>query len=411
MAAKNPGLPSPRIPAVEEITSVDQILPAVRLIVKRKPPEYLTEGLEAWFESLNLKPGEKVLILTDTSINPILTEAFTQAIKEAGGKIDMITLEGYPDLRDPVDLVDKMFSNNWFPQWVWDAIAKTDVLLQLAFLKVAHTPNVPRYVRGKPRALAWELPLDLLISDYLEYPLEVWDAIDKKTWEMMAGAREIELSDPLGSSLSFKLPADLWEGKGDAAGADRARYLPGHLMLPLPARDLEGVLVAESLSFGGPIPKTELTIKGRQVTKVEGEGLFGERLKQSFEQYKDQHFPGKPGPGANWLSTFVVCTHPKARPSPVYDQVAGSARVHAWTPAHRRSGVIHASIGMAMAAPQYKVIRHLNLHFPTLLADKRVVIDQGRLTALDDEQVRKTAARFGDPDKLLSEDWIPAVSD
>ena len=37
------------------------------------------------------------------------------------------------------------------------------------------------------------------------------------------------------------------------------------------------------------------------------------------------------------------------------------------------------------------------------------VIDRGHLTALDDPEVRSVASKYGDPEELLSEIWIPAV--
>jgi hypothetical protein len=37
------------------------------------------------------------------------------------------------------------------------------------------------------------------------------------------------------------------------------------------------------------------------------------------------------------------------------------------------------------------------------------VIDKGRLTALDDPEIRKVASRYGNPDDLLQEIWIPAL--
>lgn len=406
MVTKTSEMSAPRVPQIPEITSVKQVLPALRVIVKRKSYNL--------FEGLELKPGEKVLILSDSTINPILTDAFTLAIKEAGGRVEIITLEGYPDLREPVDLVDKMFSNNWFHDWVWEAAAKADVFLHLAFLKMPLAPGVPLPIypsKGRVRVQGWELPLDLLVLDYVSFPVEVRDAIDQKTWELVAGAREIELSDPLGTDLVLKLTPGDWEGKGEASGGEKPRNLPGHLMLPLPAKELDGVLVTNSITFGGPIPRTKLTIRGRQVTQVESGGLFGERLRQSFEQYRDQLYPGNPGSGANWLRPFAICTHPKARPSPAYDKLAGSSRVHAWAPGHRRAGIIHTGIGMAMANPRYRVVRFVDLQFATLVADKRVIIDQGHLTALDDEEVRRVAAQYGHPDKLLREDWIPAITD
>ena len=57
---------------------------------------------------------------------------------------------------------------------------------------------------------------------------------------------------------------------------------------------------------------------------------------------------------------------------------------------------------------------HVHLYFPTYickLKDGREVkiIDKGRLTALDDPRVRQVAAKYGNPDELLREDWIPAL--
>jgi hypothetical protein len=39
--------------------------------------------------------------------------------------------------------------------------------------------------------------------------------------------------------------------------------------------------------------------------------------------------------------------------------------------------------------------------------DGEKLVDRGRLTVLDDPEVRRVAAKYGDPDELLREDWIP----
>jgi hypothetical protein len=39
----------------------------------------------------------------------------------------------------------------------------------------------------------------------------------------------------------------------------------------------------------------------------------------------------------------------------------------------------------------------------------RDIIHNGRLTALDDPEVQALASRYGDPDTLLREDWVPAI--
>ena len=37
------------------------------------------------------------------------------------------------------------------------------------------------------------------------------------------------------------------------------------------------------------------------------------------------------------------------------------------------------------------------------------LLDKGRMTSLDHPEVRALASRYGDPDYLLAEDWIPEV--
>lgn len=398
---------TPRMPDVPKVTSVEQILPAVRLAVKNEA--------RVLKEALALKPGEKVCMVTDDTINPILPQAFEIAIKEAGGTVDRIDLEGPRDLTDPLDLVDKLFGNNWYPSWVWDRAKAADVFLHFAFIKLPHTPNAPIHLDGvNPRVVEWECAPDLLTGDWINFPLELWDAIDAKTWEMLANARRLEITDADGTDFALDLTAEDWArpGRGDEAGGLKAGlpYIPGHLLIPFPGdrQGVQGTVTVRSLTFGGPVPPAKLTVEGRQVTKVDGGGSFGERLRESFERYRDDaSYSAQPGPGCNWIATFAMCTNPKARRSPTYSEVAGSARVHAWTTGHRRSGFIHSSLGSVLLSPTHKNIRHFDIQAPTLKADGRTVVDHGHLVTLDHPEVRKAAERFGDPDRLLTEDWIP----
>ena len=37
------------------------------------------------------------------------------------------------------------------------------------------------------------------------------------------------------------------------------------------------------------------------------------------------------------------------------------------------------------------------------------ILDKGHMTSLDNPEVRALASRYGDPNYLLTEDWIPEV--
>jgi hypothetical protein len=396
--------PRPRWPEIPRVDSVEQLLPKAKHLVLRRGGQFL--------DGLNLKPGMKVVILCDSTNDSLVREAFCQAIQGEGGKVDVIMLHGYPGMTDPVELVDSMFSRNWVPSWVWEPIREADVLMQAAHMKRAHTPNLPVSGRsgGRPLVVDMEWTADLLASDYEDFPLELRDTIDKKTWELLGEAKEISLTDLEGTDLSLSLTDEDWKrARQRAMERQGLPYMPGHLMVPLPHKTLQGVFATSSLTFGGPVPRTRMRVEGGQVVRVEGSGKLADTLAESFEKHKGAQFPKYPGLGANWVSTMGICTHPQARRSPRFDEMTGSGRVHAWAFGHRRSGVIHMSIGEAMVSQDYKIIRHFDLYFPTLIADGRKVIEKGHLMALDDPEVRQAAAKYGSPEELLREGWIPEV--
>ncbi len=60
-------------------------------------------------------------------------------------------------------------------------------------------------------------------------------------------------------------------------------------MIPVGFKKSEGTLAASSLTFGGIVPRVEMTITGGRVTKVIGGGKYGDTLRRSFEEFKHLH--------------------------------------------------------------------------------------------------------------------------
>jgi hypothetical protein len=46
-------------------------------------------------------------------------------------------------------------------------------------------------------------------------------------------------------------------------------------------------------------------------------------------------------------------------------------------------------------------------YFVSCEVDGTKLVENGRLKILDDPEVRRLAAKYGNPDELLREDWIP----
>lgn len=395
--------PAPITPKTLDITSVEPLLPIARQIVKR-------QGLFT-LGGLELKPDQLVLMIVDSTNDRLVQEAFEIAIREAGGKLEKIMLHGYPRMTDPVELVDTMFSRNWWPNWVWQAVKEADLVMQGALLVAAHTPNLPVDISKKPKFVNMKWTADLLASNYETFPVEVRDAIDKSVWENYAYARNIELSDLEGTNMKLALEKEDWDKDTDGMLARYGLpYMPGHLGVPISLKKCEGILASSSLTFGGPVPITTMTIEGGRVVDVFGGGKFGETLRRSFEEFKDLTSPHNQGPGVNWLSSLTIWTHPKARRSAFLDRLTGSARIHAYAFGHRRSGFMHTAIGEGNIGNNHNIIWHVDQFFTTLIADGKKIIDRGHLLALDDPKVVKIAEKYGDPQQLLAEEWIPAVS-
>ncbi|MDP2646048.1 MAG: hypothetical protein Q8P24_14005 [Desulfobacterales bacterium] len=393
--------PAPRQPAAKRITHVAELLPRARELVSRKAANM--------YEGFEVKKGQKVLIINEPSADQLVVEAFATASRERGATVDIIGLQGFGPLKDAAELLDNMFSNNWYPDWAWAAANEADIVLLTAFLKKPHTPIPP--LPGNPKVENIEITSDLMLSEYLSFPVELRDAIDDVAWENMGHASQLRWTDLEGTDLTIHYKPQDWKKLIDRNTKGKgAPYPHGHLMFPAPVQDMNGVYVSSSITFGGPVPRTTLKVEGGRVVDVQGGGKFGDRLRTSFEKYKDLTGKSCPGPGINWITTMGLCTNPKAARSPFFEELSGSARIFAWTYAHRRSGVLHASIGEGKVTPNYKVIRHMDTFFNTLVTEKGTIAENGRLCALDDPRVREMAARFGDPDQLLQECWIPAVS-
>jgi hypothetical protein len=394
-------IPAPRIPEIKRITNVAQLLPKAREMVNRKVTHF--------YGGLGVKDGQHILIISDSSADQLVVEALSIAIREKGASLDVIQLEGFPGLKDPLELFDTMFANNWYPNWVWAAANEADTVLLAAFLKKG-IAVLPPWTR-KPVLITGEMNADQMVSEYEEFPVELRDIIGVVAWENIGDCSRVRWTDLEGTDLTINLKPETWKKEQDRCmNKDGYRFEPWHLSFPVPCEDMNGVYVTSSLSFGGPVPRTTLIIEGGKVVEVKGGGKFGDSLRESFEKYRNITGKKTLGPGINWITTMALTTHPKARRSPFYDELAGSARISAWSIGHRRSGVVHMSVGEGMVSSKYRIIRFMDTYFNTIVTEKGTVCENGHLMALEDPRVRDVAAKYGDPEKLLEECWIPAVS-
>jgi hypothetical protein len=281
------------------------------------------------------------------------------------------------------------------------------------------------------------------------YPGDVWQLAEEQMLEPLIHVDRVEITDPEGTNIWSDLTEDMstrW-----AAGA----YQRGHLYmfpnqatgrfgygfinypafqqkwLPREPISLANGVIAGTQGHGGFYPRWEVYFTNGFISDVKGGAAQGAALKEflNYPGLNDRIYPYHTKPGFWYLYEIAIGTHPKAFRAPQALLEDGN------TVAERaRSGVIHWGLGIRLwhdpdAPTESKVWAdftkkynvpfdhgwHTHTYFTTYKvrlrnANKWVLLqDKGHMKPLDDPEVRALASRYGDPDYLLTEDWIPEV--
>ncbi|MBI4444866.1 MAG: hypothetical protein HY645_03055 [Acidobacteria bacterium] len=432
--------PAPRYPKIPKVTTVDELMPYVRHIIKRKGAEHMNVGFD-------IKGGEKVLFIAESDWDPLVIDAFVRALREANCHVDVIlqhpkkTQLDIHEMSEAASMENKVKGTptsrfyGVLPQWLIDACKQYDWAVNAT---------------GVPNAVRFQWPTrELVVSAATMIEDEILDVIDRKVWEVIRQAEEIHIVDPEGTDLKRTWFPEYWQviegmhptvktvgenfGGYAAARKMHATYGPGQSEKPMIRIHITGVpqgivlkqsngegVAAATSAHQGPSPWIRLTLQKNQITKVDGGGRYGKAWSEYVNKFKDVHYPLYPESGVGWWIEAAIGTHPKAfRPFNVMESRASRS---AWSEERRRSGVIHLGFGETLwenklwgdehGKPYGH--HHLHLYFPTVTVRTRdgrevKIVDKGHLTALDDPEVRAVAAKYGNPDELLTEDWIPAI--
>lgn len=372
--------------------------------------------------------GDKVLIAVDSHYDPRIAESIASALRERGARADIIVVDVGPDRPfdefDEIRVVIRRESSRTNPRrwegarWIEELAEKNGYQL-LIHGRGGGIPKTSFHYEPIP----WQV-IEQFASAATMYPREVQRLINFKAWEPIwkkGKGGKIHITDPEGTDLSYTLWEDYFTGDWFAFNETPFwGHLMAHPWTPvLEKEDATGVISGTTSHYSKPFRLVSVTIERGKVEKVEGGGLYGEAWRELMDETKNTRYPSFPDKGLFWLWEMAIGTHPKiTRPSNIHMLSSGGAE---WE--RRRSGVIHTGCGTAWraaeeewAAERKLAYGHLHVHllFPTLdLTTKQGeqirIIEKGRLVALDDPEVRKVAEKYGDPDALLKEDWIPDI--
>lgn len=417
----------PRCPPFVEIDNEEQLLPYLEEVAKRP----YSHGLHAAWD---LQPGERVLLRVDNWHDPMVIEACKKILEKYNTKYEIMMVDRGPIRQwkghDEVEyyLARTKELAEWMDEWErMEEEGKYDKLLW------GYGGPVLRDTKIKIQRMPFITP-ETLASPAHTLPGELITALDEWTWDKVRLSKEIRITDPEGTDLTYTNHDEYWDSKRQFYNPDLVEkfwqnnqefgktYLPGHIMgrpwMYIPKEDGHGVIAGTSNHIG-PVPWMQLKVENSKITEINEGGLFGEKLRKLNEETKHLEYPGFPGKGIMYWWEASIGTNPHIH-RPRRGFLTG------WLNClyeRMRSGVIHLGFGTIISSSlERKAAQmglpvghwHLHLYFPTVTAEMvgggtETIIKDGRLMALDDPDIRKIAAKYGDSDLLLDESWIPAV--
>ncbi len=284
----------------------------------------------------------------------------------------------------------------------------------------------------------------MLMSRVPAFPGDLWRLIEERAIEPIGWVDKGHVTDPEGTDMAWDV------SQQDAESWAKGVYQQGHLymfpnqatgrfpysVLDYPAlvggagkylpgiqNEVDGV-VAGCSGHWGMFPRIEVYRKKGVVTEVKDGGIYGEIWREFLNNYtklKTIQYPHEKKPGWWWLLEIGTGTNPK------FILAKGDVLGE-----RNHSGVIHWGTGLRVQhdpkkplmpegwmefCEKEKVPFDHNWHVHNILCTYRVrirgtdkwlnIINKGRLTSLDDPMVRALASRYGDPDDLLADEWVP----
>ena len=373
--------------------------------------------------------GDKILIAVDREYDPAVPDAVARALRAKGAHVDILWIDmGEPDRE--FDYLDEVRVIMRREPWEknprrWEGFPYVeDFAARRGYDLLIHGKGGPVPKTGyRYEQIPW-LRKEHFLQRSTTYPLDLHLLINRKTWEPIwdkgRGGRA-RLTDPEGTDITWGYWEEYYDGSRYGFSAQpRNGHLFSHPVPPLLAKeDARGVVAGTTSHFSRAFPRVKVELEGGQIVNVTGGGAYGDAWRNLLEESRRTQYPCFPRPGLFYLWEAAIGTNPKIlRPSHIERHSSGGFE---WE--RRRSGIIHMGFGTMWRGPEESwaaerglLYGHLHIHllFPSLTVAagdgaEFAVIRAGRLAALDDPEVRALAAKYGDPDELLKEDWVAEI--
>lgn len=351
------------------------------------PIDSARECVQRW---ANVQKDEQVLILQDDAsyAEPEVVNLFVSASKEVGADVTVVTCRAFnPRTGEP-------------PKIVANALLATDaVFFMQREMALIHSKAARKGLLEYNLRIISVLTntVKALNSEWARFPTEVLLAVAKKNAEVVAGGKKIRVRAENGTDIVGTLPPPVRYLYGVRAFCPATPGLGWHGIWPgevgpclEPISDSEGVIVLDVLpGFEGLLKKkVRITVENERIKNIEG-GKEAEWFRRLVERKKAE------GADSDLLYEIQWGVNPKADLSRALKNTAFDEGEIS-----RAAGTIHFGFGSGRR----------NFHWDTVIVnhfdvevDGKFTHRDGRVTALDDPEVRRLASKHGDPALLLSE--------
>lgn len=349
------------------------------------------EGARSLFKFFNIKKGQNVVLVPTAEFvdaDPLTLEALLVAGKEIGAEVTIciVTKKRKGVREDPPDPVAR-------------AITAADVFLGMG-IKAANPVTghcraalIARWDHGAKQA---DITGDggVLATDWARFPPELVLAIGRVIMRALMKGRTVKISSAQGTNLNVEYDPYLVGGSISVPTLDYGYPLPGtRSTFPLGVFHLdtgertEGIVVLDTLEgkSGTLRDPVKWTVKENRVVRLDG-GTEADELRRDMEGVEN----------SNFIEKVVFGLNPKAR-------LMGGLVHPRHGEAGRHSGVMKACLGDRPGGVFSPFHHNGEVLRPTVEVADELLIENGKLKALNDPEVIETAGKYGDPAKLLKE--------
>ncbi len=342
------------------------------------PEPLLRAAREVIGEVASVRAGESVLIVSDSSVNPMLPEVFATAAREQDAQVHVHSLP-LPKASGAGALLEQQHWRNWWPPEIWDQFRTADAVVALAYLNpefLKESLISGQVESGGLRFVSVTAVPELLAAPGAHYPDEMIDLLAEKVSGPLRRARKVRVTDPAGTDLTFS-PGPVTRSPG--AGL---LSFPYNVSVEVAAgEDARGAIVSHSISTGF-LPLLKMVVEEARLASVEGGGELGELLKL------DQG-------DALRLQNAAWSMHPRSVRH--QQRLSGSASIHNQLSAAGRAGAMR--LGFWGEDPSQSTF--FQIYFPSVWADDEEIIREGYPLALADPEVVHLAESLGGTELLV----------